>query len=83
MRDTQRHYVEIEPGVDLYVEETGAGRPLVFIPGWTMTTEVFARQVARFAADYRVITYDPRCQGRSSKTLHGVNYAQHGRDLGC
>jgi non-heme chloroperoxidase len=82
MRDTQRHYVEIEPGVDLYVEETGAGRPLVFIPGWTMTTEVFARQVARFAADYRVITYDPRCQGRSSKTLHGVNYAQHGRDLG-
>ena len=41
MATTKRHYVEVSPGVDLYVEETGAGRPLVFIPGWTGTTESF------------------------------------------
>ena len=82
MSTTTKRYLEIEPGVELYVEETGTGRPLVLIPGWTMTTEVFARQVPHFAERYRVVTYDPRCQGRSTKTVHGVTYPQHGRDLG-
>lgn len=81
MPETKSTYLEIEPGLDLYIEETGEGRPLVFIPGWTMTTEVFAKQVAHFSKAYRVITYDPRCHGRSGKTLRGVNYPQHGRDL--
>jgi len=79
--DTQRRYLEIEPGVDLYVEETGQGRPLVFIPGWSMTTEVFARQVPHFADRYRIITYDPRCQGRSSATVTGLSHPHQGRDL--
>jgi pimeloyl-ACP methyl ester carboxylesterase len=78
----KRHYVEVAPGVELYVEETGQGRPLVFTPGWTMTTEVFARQVPHFAERYRVVTYDPRGQGRSTKTLQGNSYPQHGADLG-
>ena len=82
MATTHSHYVPVGDGIDLYVEETGEGRPLVFIPGWTMTTEVFARQVPHFAERYRVITYDPRCHGRSTKTVTGVNYPQHGRDLG-
>lgn len=79
---TTKRYVEIEPGVELYVEETGSGRPLVLIPGWTMTTEVFARQVQHFAGRYRVITYDPRGHGRSTKTIHGLSYRQMGQDLG-
>jgi pimeloyl-ACP methyl ester carboxylesterase len=78
---TQRRYVEVEPGVELYVEETGCGRPLLFVPGWTMTTEVFARQVPHFADRYRVVSFDPRCHGRSTATLNGVSYAQQGRDL--
>ena len=81
MTATQRHHVEVADGIELYVEESGSGRPLVFIPGWTMTTEVFARQVPHFADRYRVVTYDPRCQGRSTKTVNGISYAQHGRDL--
>src|SRR5258705_1889571 len=83
MTATKTCYVEVTPGVELYVEETGEGRPLVFIPGWTMSTEVFARQVPHFSDRYRVITYDPRCQGRSTKTTEGISYPQHGRDLGA
>lgn len=82
MPKTESRYVEVAPGVDLYVEQTGDGRPLVFVPGWTMTTEVFARQVPHFADRYRVVTYDPRGQGRSTTTLNGNNYPQHGADLG-
>lgn len=82
MTATKTRYVEVTSGVELYVEETGEGRPLVFIPGWTMSTEVFARQVPHFSDHYRVVTYDPRCQGRSTKTIEGISYPQHGRDLG-
>ncbi|GAB4423207.1 MAG: hypothetical protein OHK0015_00530 [Chloroflexi bacterium OHK40] len=74
-------YLEVAPGVELYYEEHGAGQPLVFVPGWTFTTEVFQHQVAHFAQTYRVIVVDPRSQGRSSKTVHGNDYATHGADL--
>jgi Predicted hydrolases or acyltransferases (alpha/beta hydrolase superfamily) len=75
------HFLEIEPGLDLYYEDHGRGEPLLFIPGITMTTRVFERQVAHFAGKYRVITMDPRSQGRSGKVVFGNTYAQHGRDL--
>ena len=81
MSATTRNYVEVAPGVELHVEETGYGRPLVFVPGWTMTTEVFARQVPHFAERYRVVVFDPRGQGRSTRTLEGNSYPQHGADL--
>ncbi len=74
-------FVEVEPGVDLYVEEKGSGMPLIFIPGWTFTTELFDHQVSHFAENYRVIAYDPRSHGRSSTTLEGNNFTTHGTDL--
>jgi pimeloyl-ACP methyl ester carboxylesterase len=74
-------YLEVAPGVELYYEEHGTGSPLVFVPGWTFTTEVFQHQVAHFARTHRVIVVDPRSQGRSSKTLQGNDYSTHGADL--
>jgi pimeloyl-ACP methyl ester carboxylesterase len=74
-------YIEVEPGVELYYEDYGQGTPLLFVPGWTFTGEVFEHQVAHFAATHRVIVVDPRGQGRSSVTLHGNDYATHGADL--
>jgi non-heme chloroperoxidase len=70
-------------GVKLYYEESGAGDPVVFVPGWIMTVRYFDRQLDYFkgSKSTRFIVFDPRAQGRSSKTLDGANYVQHARDL--
>jgi pimeloyl-ACP methyl ester carboxylesterase len=77
-------YAKLSPDLTLYYEEAGAGPlAIVFIPGWTMSSEVFEHQLTHFADStrYRAIAFDPRGQGRSSKTLDGHTYQQHGRDL--
>jgi pimeloyl-ACP methyl ester carboxylesterase len=43
--------------------------------------EYVEKQIAHFSKRYRAISYDPRSQGRSSKTLENNNYLQHGADL--
>jgi non-heme chloroperoxidase len=75
-------YIEVEPGIELYVEDTGSGEPIVFIPGFTFTTEVFSEQVKHFSKNRRTIVIDPRSHGRSTMTLHGNDYVTHGTDLG-
>ncbi|MBS0333401.1 MAG: alpha/beta hydrolase [Proteobacteria bacterium] len=78
-------YVTVDPKakVRLYYEASGSGDPVVFVPGWTMTSRYFSRQVAYFkgSKSTRFIVFDPRAHGRSSKTLEGANYVQHARDL--
>jgi non-heme chloroperoxidase len=74
-------YVRVSPDLELYYEEAGSGTPIIFIPGWTGTTEYLRQQIAHFSKRYRAISYDPRSQGRSSKTLENNNYTQHGADL--
>jgi len=74
-------YVRVSPDLELYYEEAGTGTPIIFIPGWTATTEYMRQQIAHFSKRYQAISYDPRSQGRSSKTLENNNYTQHGADL--
>jgi non-heme chloroperoxidase len=75
-------YVRVSADLELYYEEAGSGRPLIFVTGWTGTGEFFAPyQISHFSHKYHVIAYDPRSQGRSSKTLEGNTYVQHGKDL--
>jgi pimeloyl-ACP methyl ester carboxylesterase len=75
------NYVRVSPDLEIYYEEAGSGRPIIFIPGWTGTTVYMRQQVAHFSKRYRAIVYDPRSQGRSSKTLENNTYTQHGHDL--
>lgn len=74
-------YIEVEPGVEIFVEDVGIGEPIIFIPGWTFTSEVFYKQVAHFRKTHRVIVMDPRSHGRSSITIHGNDYVTHDSDL--
>ena len=75
-------YVRVSPDLELYYEEAGSGRPLILVTGWTTTGEFFApHQISHFSKRYRVLAYDPRSHGRSSKTLEGHTYLQHGKDL--
>jgi microsomal epoxide hydrolase len=56
-------------------------RPIVFIPGWSTGADIWARQIDRFAPAYRVIAFDPRSQGESSKVADGNTPEQRAADL--
>ncbi|ARS88631.1 alpha/beta fold hydrolase [Natrarchaeobaculum aegyptiacum] len=52
----------------LWYEETGEGRPLVFVHGGWMNGRSWEPQVERFADEYRVVTLDVRGHGRTGAT---------------
>ena len=68
---------------NLYVDDTGgAGRPVVLIHGWPLSGESWKDQVpALEQAGHRVLTYDRRGFGRSSKPLTGYSYNTLTEDL--
>jgi pimeloyl-ACP methyl ester carboxylesterase len=53
--------------IDMYYESAGGGEPLLLIHGLGSSSRNWERQVRYFADKYRVITYDVRGHGRSSK----------------
>jgi non-heme chloroperoxidase len=65
-----------------YIEAGSGDRTLVFITGWTMPAEIWREQIPYFASrGFRVIAFDPRSQGLSSKTDTGNTYQQQAADL--
>lgn len=68
--------------VALYYEDQGAGQPVVLIHGYPLNGHSWERQTADLlAAGYRVITYDRRGFGRSSKVASGYDYDTFAADL--
>jgi len=69
--------------IKIHYIEAGAGdHTLVFIPGLTMTAEVWKEQIPYFASrNYHIIAMDPRSQGLTTKTEQGNTYFQHAADL--
>jgi non-heme chloroperoxidase len=68
--------------IDLYYEDHGSGLPVVLIHGWPLNGDAWEKQTAALlAAGHRVITYDRRGFGRSSKPATGYNYDTFAADL--
>jgi pimeloyl-ACP methyl ester carboxylesterase len=68
--------------IELYYEDHGSGSPVVLIHGWPLNGDAWEKQTAALlAAGHRVITYDRRGFGRSSKTGVGYNYDTFAADL--
>jgi non-heme chloroperoxidase len=68
--------------INLYYEDHGSGPAVVLIHGWPLSGASWEKQTAALlAAGYRVITYDRRGFGRSSKTATGYNYDTFAADL--
>jgi pimeloyl-ACP methyl ester carboxylesterase len=68
--------------IDLYYEDHGSGKPVILIHGWPLSGRSWEKQVpALLAAGYRVITYDRRGFGDSSKPTSGYNYDTFAADL--
>jgi non-heme chloroperoxidase len=68
--------------IDLYYEDHGAGKPVVLIHGWPLSGRSWEKQVPVLVeAGHRVITYDRRGFGGSSKPWGGYDYDTLARDL--
>lgn len=61
--------------IELYYEDHGSGAPVVLIHGWPLSGRSWEKQVpALLEAGYRVITYDRRGFGKSSRPSAGYDY---------
>ena len=68
--------------IDLYYEDHGTGKPIVLIHGYPLNGASWEKQVsALLGAGYRVITYDRRGFGQSSKPTTGYDYDTFAEDL--
>jgi pimeloyl-ACP methyl ester carboxylesterase len=68
--------------VDLYYEDHGTGKPVVLIHGWPLSGGAWEKQVPiLLSAGFRVITYDRRGFGNSSKPTFGYDYDTFAEDL--
>lgn len=73
---------ENSTSVEVYYEDHGTGRPVVLIHGYPLDGNSWERQSsALLEAGYRVITYDRRGFGQSSKPTTGYNYDTFAADL--
>ncbi len=68
--------------IDLYYEDHGAGKPVVLVHGWPLSSLSWEKQVPTLLeAGYRVIAYDRRGFGHSSKPTFGYDYDTMTGDL--
>ena len=67
--------------VDIFYEDVGKGRPVLFVHGWGTSHELWDRQVYAFAPRYRCVAVDLRGHGASSKPAAGYAYDDHVADL--
>jgi non-heme chloroperoxidase len=68
--------------IELYYEDHGSGSPVVLIHGWPLSGASWEKQTAALLdAGHRVITYDRRGFGRSSKPGLGYDYDTFASDL--
>ncbi|TQM84476.1 pimeloyl-ACP methyl ester carboxylesterase [Saccharothrix saharensis] len=68
--------------VSLYYEDYGSGPPVVLVAGWPLTAQSWESQVAAFVeAGYRVVGYDRRGFGRSTRAWEGYDQDTLADDL--
>ena len=73
---------ENSTNIDLYYEDHGKGKPVVLIHGWPLSSGSWEKQVpALIDAGYRVVSYDRRGFGQSSKPVSGYEYDTLAADL--
>ncbi|MDD4190957.1 MAG: alpha/beta hydrolase [Mangrovibacterium sp.] len=75
-------YIEVEPNVKLHVTDAGEGRPIVLIPGWPLSDEMYEYQYNDLInAYFRVIGITLRGFGKSDRPYGAYNYEIHALDI--
>ena len=68
--------------VQIYYEDLGKGKPVVFIHGWPLSGSMWEYQLTQLPQQgLRCITYDRRGFGKSDYPLNGYNYNTLAGDL--
>jgi non-heme chloroperoxidase len=68
--------------IEIYYEDHGADPPVVLIHGYPLSGRAWDKQVpALLEAGHRVITYDRRGFGKSSRLVVGYDYDTFAADL--
>ena len=75
-------YVEVAKNVRLHVTDIGSGRPVVLIPGFPLSDEMYEYQYEALAkAGFRAIGITMRGFGHSDKPGAGYNYDTYADDI--
>jgi pimeloyl-ACP methyl ester carboxylesterase len=75
-------YIQTDRNVKLYVKDYGKGKPVILIHGWPLSNEMWEYQIDFLVQNgYRVIAYDRRGFGKSSKPWDGYDYDTLAEDL--
>ncbi len=75
-------YVTTADGTDLHYHDWGTGMPVVLIHGWPVNSDMWEHQAdALIQNGYRVIAYDRRGFGKSTKAVTGHDYNTLSDDL--
>lgn len=74
-------FITTNDGVKIYYEETGQGKPLVLIHGWSCSGRFFKRNIDELAKSCRVINMDLRGHGQSDKPEWGYRISRMARDV--
>jgi hypothetical protein len=48
-------FFKTSDGISIHYLEAGSGKPVVFIPGWTMPAWIWQKQIDEFSKKYHVI----------------------------
>ena len=74
--------IATEDGTHLFYKDWGSGRPVVFIHGWPLDSDMWEYQMPAVAkAGFRAVAYDRRGFGRSDQPWTGYDYDTFADDL--
>ena len=74
--------LEKQQAVKLFYEDYGEGQPIILIHGWPLSHRMWENQVETLVGKgFRVISYDRRGFGESTKPWNGYDYDTLAKDL--
>ncbi len=79
--EDNKNTVMTDDGTDLHFISKGKGKPLIMIPGWSQTAEMYKHQIDALSQKYRCIALDMRGHGDSEKVPHGYRMQRLAADL--
>jgi pimeloyl-ACP methyl ester carboxylesterase len=81
-RTSRAEYIEVEPNVRLHITDAGEGRPVVLLPGWPLSDEMYEYQYNDLInKNFRAIGITLRGFGKSDKPFGEYNYDVHASDI--